>query len=544
VQVILGDTARAPNQGPTIASSSLQLHAQPLRAAAAQARAWLLAQARAAGLPADQLHSDGDTWLAPDGRACRWPAGGRRHAELLLDLATPLQAPADYTVAGQRCRGWISPAKATGAAVYVHDVRRPGMLHGRVVRPPYAGAGRRALRRHQPAGGGPGLDRPPARHRGWWCRAISSASWPSVKTRPNAAMHALRVQWQPHTPTALPLDDMAAALSAHPSTPRVVSEIGDVEAAIDASSQAFVRTYVWPYQLHASMAPAAPWRNGMATARRCGPARRTRMCCAPIWRRLTGLPDTAIDVVRLEASGCYGRNGADDVAADALLLSRAAGRAGARATHAGAGTRLGAQGRRPADDGARRPGRRRHAAGLRLRHQLPEQRRAHAGPAAHRHRAGGGAGLRDGRPHRRCRPMRMPTSVTVHDMAPILRASWLRGVSALPNSFAHECYIDELAHAAGADPVAYRLRHLTDARAASCCAPPPSAPAGSRTPSPAAAGPPRRLAARPGLGLCPLRAQQVPGLRRRLVGLGGRRGGAPGHRRGACAAWWWARTPA
>lgn len=55
--------------------------------------------------------------------------------------------------------------------------------------------------------------------------------------------------------------------------------------------------------------------------------------------------------------------------------------------------------------------------------------------------------------------------VVVHDMAPIVRASWLRGVSALPNSFAHECYIDELAAAAGVDPVEFRLRHLSETRA-------------------------------------------------------------------------------
>ncbi|RYZ12898.1 MAG: c-type cytochrome, partial [Comamonadaceae bacterium] len=56
--------------------------------------------------------------------------------------------------------------------------------------------------------------------------------------------------------------------------------------------------------------------------------------------------------------------------------------------------------------------------------------------------------------------------VKVNDMAPIVRASWLRGVSALPNSFAHESYVDELATAAGVDPVAFRLRHLPDARGA------------------------------------------------------------------------------
>ena len=63
-------------------------------------------------------------------------------------------------------------------------------------------------------------------------------------------------------------------------------------------------------------------------------------------------------------------------------------------------------------------------------------------------------------------PYRYPNRrVVCHDMAPLVRASWLRGVSALPNSFAHECMIDELAHAAGADPVEYRVRHLDDARA-------------------------------------------------------------------------------
>jgi len=55
--------------------------------------------------------------------------------------------------------------------------------------------------------------------------------------------------------------------------------------------------------------------------------------------------------------------------------------------------------------------------------------------------------------------------VTVHDMPTIARASWFRGVSALPNTFAHESFIDELATAAGVDPIEYRLRYLTDRRA-------------------------------------------------------------------------------
>ncbi|KAG0920907.1 hypothetical protein G6F31_020533 [Rhizopus arrhizus] len=92
-------------------------------------------------------------------------------------------------------------------------------------------------------------------------------------------------------------------------------------------------------------------------------------------------------------------------------------------------------------------------------------------------------------------------------MAPLVRASWLRGVSALPNSFAHECMIDELAHAAGADPVEYRVRHLDDARAVELI---------DATAQRAGwlAWARRRVR--------PLRAQQVPRIRRCVGGVGHR----------------------
>ena len=74
--------------------------------------------------------------------------------------------------------------------------------------------------------------------------------------------------------------------------------------------------------------------------------------------------------------------------------------------------------------------------------------------------------------------------VTVHDMAPIARAAWLRGVSALPNTFAHESYIDELAAEAGVDPVDYRLRYLNDPRGRELVEQVAAGPNGSRTQSP------------------------------------------------------------
>ncbi|MDH4393972.1 MAG: molybdopterin-dependent oxidoreductase, partial [Aquabacterium sp.] len=331
VQVILGDTGRAPNQGPTIASTSLQLHAQPLRVAAAQARAWLLAQAAAQlGVPADQLRSDGDVLLAPDGRqlpAASLLAG--RHVDLLLDLATATKPVASYTVVGTNAPRVDLLAKATGEAVYVHDVRRPGMLHGRVVRPPYAGldagpfVGTSLL----------AVDEASIAHLPGIVKLVVQGDFIGIvaqrEDQAEAAMHALQVQWKPHTPLAPPLDDLAAAISANPSTPRVVAQQGDVDAAVAGAAHSFERQYVWPYQLHASIGPScavADWHvdGPRPTATVWAGTQNPHVLRADL-ARLTGLPDTAIDVVRLEASGCYGRNGADDVAADALLLARAVG---------------------------------------------------------------------------------------------------------------------------------------------------------------------------------------------------------------------------
>ena len=117
VNVILGSTAIAPNQGATIASASIQIHGEPLRRAAAQARVWLAAQ---------------------PGASVREKLG-LRHIELMLTSEAALKSPDTYRVVGTSPARVDIPAKARGDEVFVHDKRVPGMLHGRVVRPPYAG---------------------------------------------------------------------------------------------------------------------------------------------------------------------------------------------------------------------------------------------------------------------------------------------------------------------------------------------------------------------------------------------------------------------
>ena len=467
VQVVLGDTARAPNQGPTIASTSVQIHAQPLRLAAAQARAWLVAAAAARwGLAADGLRTDAGNVIAPDGRGIGYAAllaGG--HVELMLDVATATKPVAAYTVVGQSAPRVDLLAKVTAQAVYVHDVRRPGLLHGRVLRPPYAGLDAGDFVGHSLLG----VDEASIAHLPGIEKIVVIGDFIGIvaqrEEQAEAAMHALKVQWAPFTPLP-PLDDLAQAISAHPSTARVVAELGDVDTALASAASRMDREYVWPYQLHASIGPScavAEWGGDRATV--WAGTQNPHALRADL-ARLTGLAEPAIEVIRLEASGCYGRNGADDVAADALLLARAVGapvrvQLSREQEHAwepkGAAQLMRvrgglAAGGAPAayDFATSYPSNGAPTLALLLTGTVPAVAQAFE------------MGDRTAVPPYAYADQR----ITVNDMAPILRASWLRGVSALPNSFAHESYIDELATAAGVDPVAYRLRHLKDERAA------------------------------------------------------------------------------
>lgn len=144
LNMVLGDTTRAPNQGATIASASIQNSAVPLRLAAAQARQWLLTQAaETLQQPFEALVVEAGVVQCSQDPMQRISYGELlhgRHVELSLRTDVPLKAPEDYRLVGTAAPRVDIPAKATGELVFVHDVRVPGMLHGRVVRPPYAGA--------------------------------------------------------------------------------------------------------------------------------------------------------------------------------------------------------------------------------------------------------------------------------------------------------------------------------------------------------------------------------------------------------------------
>ncbi|PTQ07774.1 aldehyde dehydrogenase [Sphingomonas oleivorans] len=466
VSMILGDTARTPDQSATIASDTIQTTAVPLRAAAAQARAWLAAAAaERLDVPADQLRFDeGLVGIAGDNRRLSFGELVEGHrARLVLDRETPVKPASAYRLVGTSTRRVDIPAKAAGDLTFVHDMRVPGMLHGRVVRPPYAGVD---------AGDFVGnsliaVDEGSIAHIPGIIKLVVIGDFIGiVATREEwavAAMQSLRAEWKP-TPSIPDLGDLATAISANPSTARRLQDKGDVEGALDGAASRLDGTYVWPYQMHGSIGPSCAVADYHPEGLRVWTGTQNPHPLRADLARLLDLPPERIDVVRMEAAGCYGRNCADDVAADAALLSRAVGApvrvqlsreqehlwepkgTGQLMQVAGA---LDAAGNALAYDyQSRYPSNGAPTLALLLTGKIP--------PIPAVFEMGDRTSIA---------PYDYPNMrVTIHDMPPIVRASWIRGVSALPNSFAHESWIDEAAAMAGVDPVEYRLRYLRDQR--------------------------------------------------------------------------------
>ncbi len=480
IHMVLGDTSLAPNQGATIASASLQIHAVPLRLAAAQARHWLVAQAAErlqVGIEALETH-EGRVRIRAESPDTARPAASigygelvaSRHTALLLDPTTHPKAPSDYRVVGTDTPRVDIPAKAMGELVFVHDMRVPGMLHGRVVRPPYAGADHGDFIGNTLAS----VDQASIAHIPGIRAVVVIRDFIGIvaerEEHAEQALRELKVRWKAW-PGLPDLHDLEGALRRNPSTQRLLVDEGDVDAALADAALPMPRTYVWPYQMHASIGPScalADWRQpeeGDPRLTVWAGTQNPHVLRADL-SRLLDLPDVAIDIVRMEAAGCYGRNGADDVAADAALLARAVGapvRVQLTREQENAWEPLGAAQLMQVNGGLDAAG---DVAAYDFETSYPSNGAPTLAllltrtiePVAQAYEMGD----RTARPPYAYENLR----VKVNDMAPIVRASWLRGVSALPNSFAHESYVDELATAAGVDPVDFRLRLLPDMRAA------------------------------------------------------------------------------
>lgn len=465
VRMVLGDTAQVPDQGPTIASETIQIAAIPLRVAAAQARLFLVSiAARRFNAPAEGI-------VTENGRAC-WKEKFCDYGDLIagekislkLDRSTAVKDPAEYRVVGRKTGRRDLPEKLRGIHPYIHDVDIPGMVHGHVIRPPYAGRdsgtfiGRSLI----------SYDEAAVRDMSGFIAVVRQGDFLGVVAeradQAQAIAEALPTVW--HLPPEIPdMSNLRRALKEHPSTPRSLDQSGDFDRAIKQCEVSRQRTYVWPYHEHGSIGPScavANWNDGKPIV--WSGTQNPHMLRGDL-ALLAEVAAEDIEIRRYQAAGCYGRNCADDVCGDALLLSRATGRpARVQLTRAqehlwepkGAAQLMEVQGglkfgslHAYALDSWYPSNRGPNLALLLTGRISPEPRAADMGDRTI------------------IPPYRVPNKrITVHDMAPIVRASWMRGVSALPNTFAHESFIDEMAFEAGEDPVAFRLRHLDDPRAA------------------------------------------------------------------------------
>ncbi len=467
VRMVLGDTESTPNQGATIASATLQISAVPLRNAAAEARRWLLQQAaQHFSVAVEQLTLNDGLIVSPQGLTVSYgELVTGVHVELPVSGDAPLKPQAEYRLVGTSTARVDIPAKATGESTYVHDMRLPNMLHGRVVRPPYAGydsgefVGTSLL----------AVDEQSIAHIPGIVKLVVIEDFIGIvaerEEQAIKAAEALQVSWKDWRRNLPQMTDVAQALRDNPHSTRVVHDTGNVDAALAAADRRFTRSYLWPYQLHASIGPSCALADYQPQQLRVWSGSQNPHLLRADLAWLLEYPEEQIDIIRMEAAGCYGRNCADDVCADAALLSRAVGRP-VRVQLTREQEHLwepkGTAQLMEVDGGLDAAG---HPVAYDFRTYYPSNGAPTLAllltgmvepvPVAYE------MGDRTSVP-----PYEYPElRVSIEDMAPIVRASWMRGVSALPNTFAHESYIDELAMAAGVDPLEYRLRYIKDQRA-------------------------------------------------------------------------------
>ena len=325
VRIELGHTLSTPDQGPTIASETIQIAAIPLRLAGAQARAYLAAQAalRLNAPIADIEFREG---------VVRWGDHSCTFADLLqgqsvallLDRSSIVKNPSDYRIVGQKAGRRDLPDKLRGAHPYIHDVDVIGMVHGHVIRPPYAGRDSGAFIGQSLISYGEDAVRAMAgfiavvRH-GDFLGVVAERT-----DQAQAIAEALPVQW--HLPPPIEgMENLRDTLKAQPSTPRALDSSGNFARGIGECDVTRTRTYLWPYHEHGSIGPScavADWNDGNPVV--WSGTQNPHMLRGDLGV-LVDLPAEQIEIRRYQAAGCYGRNCADDVCGDALLLSRAVG---------------------------------------------------------------------------------------------------------------------------------------------------------------------------------------------------------------------------
>lgn len=466
ITVVQGDTARTPDQGYTAGSQTLSSGAIAVRQACGVARAKLLE------LGAAQLHASPDDCATADGAVFLQHDPSKRvtYAELIggkrFDLTVPKNPPtrpqATFQVSGTSVPRVDIPGKIYGTFTYVQDVRLPGMRHARVIYPPAPDTEVDAIDRS-------GLASLPKTvqfiRRNNFLAVVAENEWDAIR-----GAQAVKVTWRPGK--ALPaMEQLPQIVRETPGGERTVFTAGDAAGALQQAAKRVTTSYSWPFQSHGSIGPSCAVADVRPNGTTVWSATQGVFPLRGAIAEMLGLSANDVRVIYVEGAGCYGHNGADDAAAAAALLSQIV-RAPVRVQYMRVDeTRWDPKGPAMVID---------------LEGALDAQGRiaawvTHVWSPTHSARPDGKAGnllpaLLAGTPlapvtfvgedrDEKINYQIPAQALTITDQkAAVLRPSALRGLGGTQNTFANESFMDELAHAANADPLEFRLAHLTDAR--------------------------------------------------------------------------------
>ena len=488
VKLVECDTAITPDQGTTSGSQTTptNFNNENLALAAATAREALMnLAAKELGEPVEHLKLDNGAITNRSGRQVTYAElVGSKHFNLLLNPTAKRRPAAEWTVLGKPIPSLDRVALMTGQFEFVHYVRVPGMLHGRVVRPPEMGA-TVAHVDEQSVRDVPGLKKVVVRKD--FVGVVAETQYQAV-----LAARQLVVRWNPGP--ALPAQDtFFEHLRQQPSHDALSVDSQDLDPQLAAAGSVLRARYTYPYQMHGSMGASCAVADVKPDGATIWSATQSAYPSRSIVATLLGLPPDSVRVIFTRGSGCYGLNGADAVTFDAAILSQAAGRpvrlqfsrrdemmwenfGSAMVVEHRAGITadgrivawdrenwVASLGNRPGYDQPGNvisgmltgyppeplePGPAKPPAG-RLRNGSNTVPSYFAGCIAGK--CGGGGTIRSER-------------ALTHTVRSPFFTGPLRSPQRIQNTFATECFMDELSAHAKADPVAFRLQHLRDSR--------------------------------------------------------------------------------
>ncbi len=317
VEVIQGDTLLTPDQGVTFGSLSIQNGGMQIRQAAATAREALLAQgALRLGVHREDVEARSGRVVAKStGKSVAYGAliGGQK-LSLKVDPKAPLKDPATYTIVGTPVPRLDIPDKVTGRFTYMQDFKLPGMLHARVVRPKGLKADLLSFddtAAKQVAGYVATV------RKGNFLAVAAKTEWGAIRAA--AALKATWSEWQ-GLPEETRLWEFVRASKV--AKDEVLQTAGDTVAAMKTATKRLGATYDFAIHTHGSIGPScavAEFKDGKLTCWTASQA--THLLRQQLALMLT-MKDADIRCIYFDGSGCYGRNGHEDAAADAVLLAK------------------------------------------------------------------------------------------------------------------------------------------------------------------------------------------------------------------------------